>query len=197
MFSSFRRVLHSKPVYDRFWAPFKQNISGYDLQKYALNQAFQQVGGPGFSCAWNGRVGNQNVIEDYFTMLLSGFDIVDIQTHSCADNKRFDGAIKVAHVRSFLSWKPTQAEFTIPFQMKLETGLDGRLSHVSFRANLKDQLVQAGCPREIAELTDNSDAMNMLVTLRRVRVKPEVITYNALLSASRKQEMWASALGML
>lgn len=191
-----RYFLHNRPLCEKFWSPFNKSIVGYDLSKYNFNSTLKDIAPNGLSCSWNGRMGNGQVVEDFFTVVLAGFDVTGVSLAPGGDGRVFSGVVQMQHTRPFISWKPTHINMALPFTMKLEA-IDNAISHIHFRCDLRDELVRVGCPPEIAACVDNQEAMSMLVALRRVRVKPDIITYNALLSASKKHATWSSALGIL
>ena len=140
-------------------------------------------------------------------VVLTGFDIEGVRLQ-CVDSvgvsesqqvERSTGALSLVHKRAFISWAPTDNKFTLPFSMEVtpQAAHRDRIGRIVFSADLEKALLVGGCPETIAKITTREEAMNMLVTLRRAHVKPAVVTYNALLSASRKQETWSSALGIL
>ena len=55
----------------------------------------------------------------------------------------------------------------------------------------------SAAPEAVLKCCNSVDAMRMLVALRRANVKPNLISSAALLSATKKPERWASALGIL
>ncbi len=235
-----------------WWKPFLAvpPTTGYLLKPYNLHSYWSSIVEPDeFSAVWpqltQGKPQEKGTlsldvcrsIEDYFVVLLSGFDVLDVTwsaqavslshaTPSQGPNKSTvqhsaNGVLQLKHARTFVSWAPTDSLIPLPFSMTL--GLKRRpalpgdagealpnagvppptvtsefgVTRVEFSADLVSTLLSAGCPQTIANCTQNKDAMTMLMTLRRAGVKPQAITYNALLSASRKQEKWASALGIL
>jgi hypothetical protein len=154
------------------------------------------------------------LMEDYWIMVLTGFDVTKVDL---AANQ-----LELTHARPFVSWARTDKTLTLPFTCDIDglttsstsaigaadaadttTGatnaddLGPLATSLHFKADLGAALLKAGCPPEIAAMTTNPEAMKMLVVLRRANVKSQVVTYNALKSASRKQETWCSALGIL
>lgn len=201
----------SSAIVDKFWAPFRQNISGYDLfTKYEFADALKAIAHRDiFTCQVNGVAGGKERLEDFFLILLCPFDIAKVtfvgdgvtspahQSESAAL-----GAYQLIHRRPFLGWKPDDATpltVTVPFTMNGEVSHHhGQLSHLTLRSPLTQTLRESHrVPSGVVDLLDNADAMKMLVTLRRARVKPEIISERALLSVSRKQDTWCSALGLV
>lgn len=191
--------LFQRPLAERFWSPFNRQITGADVGKYGIATALERITDPAsFSCTVNGICGNAAVAEDFFVVLLTGFDIEGAQLFPGAETDTYlDGCLNLVHTRPFLGWKPTQTAFKLPFAMQVECASDFVISHVNLKAPVAEALVAAGCPPEVAEITKNAEAMRMLTTLRRVKVKPEVISLNALKSASKTQPKWSSALGIM
>lgn len=200
-------LLRSRVLCEAFWSPFNQRIVGHDLAKYAVAAAWDTALVPdnGFSCLWNGRQGGRAVAEDFFHVLLAGFDVaaVTLEKENNADDARFVGALKIRHARTFLGWRPSSdCVLAVPFTTSLTavTGAGGaRLARVEFSCvpALPSALLRAGCPPSVAALVTDDAALAMFGALRRARVKPEIITANALMSASRKQPAWSSALGIM
>lgn len=155
------------------------------------------------------------VIEDWFIVLMSGFDISSIgRTH-----------LTIRHTRNFMGWRPTGEEITLPYQLLIvaETsdGAGGRLlfnnaepdapddstptTHlqmrsIRFRADVAAPLsLLPTSPQLQGTLTclKTPSALQMFVALRRAKVKPDFINSSALLSATTKAPRWASALGMM
>lgn len=203
----------------QFWAPFASgDVSGYDLTKYKFSEGLRSlVHEPVFTCQVNGYVGNMATLEDFFVVLLCGFDIqrvriVDAQQCGSPMEAPYvaSGTFQAIHTRSLLGWKPANhsdinvAPLTVevPFHMRGEFCVDQhepKLNHLTFKAPLIQMLREkhhADVPANILDTLENADAVKMLVTLRRARVKPEIITDRALRSASKKQDTWSSALGL-
>ena len=201
-------------LHRQLFAPFNRGTVGYDVARYEFAAALQAVtvpppppattaqaatarsffadNGKDFAVEWQGECGHATkVIEDYFIAVLAGFDIASIG----------DGVMSLRHTRKFVGWAATDAAIEVPYQLAIEPAraADGglRIRRVTFAAPPSDALVAAGCDEPVARCVDSPEAMRMLVALRRARVKPDVVSHRALLSASRKQESWASALGVL
>jgi hypothetical protein len=201
-------------LHRRLFAPFNQGVVGYDVAKYdlattlpavtapppppatssakATAASFFEDNGTGFTCDWQGQCGHSTkIIEDYFIAVLAGFDITAMG----------DGVMQLKHSRKFVGWAATDATIDVHYTIAIEptTTSDGErvVRKVVFAAALSDALVGAGCEEPVARCVDSPEAMRMLVALRRARVKPGVVSHRALLSASKKQESWASALGVL
>lgn len=88
-----------------------------------------------------------------------------------------------------------------PDQDVIET--EQRFSSVKFDCPLVDTLrSQTKCPPEILSCLDadgegGREPVKMVVALRKAGVRPEIISWRALKSATKKTSTWASALGVL
>ena len=185
---------------EAFWRPFTLGITGHDITKYPFRKSLSALTAEEFTCQVNGVVGESKLLEDLFIILLTGFDIPKVSLRASNEGKAgvFEGDIFVHHTRPFIGWKPTNTEFCLPFALRLEGDeTPDRLSHLCLKVPLKQSLITSDCPTNVADCVENPDAMKMMVALRRIRVKPETISYAALMSASKKQDTWGSALGIL
>jgi hypothetical protein len=75
-----------------------------------------------------------------------------------------------------------------------------KFSKLKFDCPLVETLQkQTKCPEEVIScLSDgNRDPIKMVVALRKAGVRPEIISWRALKSATKKTSTWASALGVL
>lgn len=211
----------ARTVTQQLWAPFTKdvNLSSYDLSKYGFPETLRTlIHEPVFTCQVNGFVGPAAVLEDFFHVLLCGFDVKDVRIGDIHHqpppplNGSFvaQGSFKIAHSRPLLGWKPSHITnaatdmpltLDIPFHMRGEFCADhheAKLNHLTFKAPLTQCLRDCrDVPRNVVETLESTEALKMLVTLRRARVRPDIITDRALRSASRKQDTWCSALGML
>lgn len=104
---------------ERLWAPFTQGLCGPELRQYRFREQLDAVCVPGNLCTFqvNGQVGKARVLEDFFTILLCGFDIVEARVyqrtaaHAQPDSgnaSSHDGHYLLLHTRPFLGWKPPQ-----------------------------------------------------------------------------------------
>lgn len=187
---------------DAFWRPFSLGITGHDITKYPFRKSLSALTAEEFTCQVNGSVGDSVLLEDLFIVLLTGFDIpkVSIRCASTPNEKSgvFEGDIFVHHTRPFIGWKPTNTEFCFPYTLRMEGDESpDRLSHLCLKVPLKTVLLASDCPDYVAKCVESAEAMKMMVALRRIRVKPETISHGALMSASKKQDTWSSALGIL
>lgn len=193
----------SLAIVNTLWEPFRQGITGPDINQYPLKDAIKILARPKvFTCQINGAVGDASLLEDFFITVLCGFDIASVDVRKVSDEpSSASGVFQIIHRRPFLGWKPEEvspASMEVPFYMRGEGNFSGgQLNHLTLRAPLAETArSNRHVPPHVAALLDSPDAMRMLVTLRRARVKPDIITEKALLSASKKQESWASALGL-
>ncbi|KAL7702002.1 hypothetical protein NQL31_000297 [Lotmaria passim] len=94
---------------------------------------------------------------------------------------------------------PMSSSLMVPFTTYVEGVMgNGRLSHLVLRSPVLELLSSCvECPEEVRRCLLNKEALKMLATLRRAGVKPEMITAKTLLSASKQNEMWSQALGIL
>jgi hypothetical protein len=85
-----------------------------------------------------------------------------------------------------------------------------KFSHVKFKSSLVETFQKTGnCPNEVLDCLDSStnnnnnssnnnrEAVKMVVALRKAGVRPEIISWRALKSATKKTSSWASALGVM
>jgi hypothetical protein len=195
MFSQ-RFALLSRPLCEKFWSPFNRKLVGCELATYAVSEMLTQVVDQRhFSCSWNGQFGNSKLIEDFFAVLVSGFDIGGVIIDEGGwTQTTCKGSIHLHHTRDFLGWKPTHSSFFVPFRMRVEAipkESNSRIAHLSFQCDLKQELLHSGCPQPIADLLGKKDALKIIVGDRD---KP-VITYNALFGNGRRpQEAECSSL---
>ncbi|RNF09015.1 hypothetical protein TraAM80_02412 [Trypanosoma rangeli] len=98
----------------RFWSPFCRGLVGPNLQMYGFSQVFDSIrtDDNDFTCQVNGQVGGTRLIEDFFIVILCGFDFVDVKVESSSmtdavrDPCNFKGFYVLAHSRPFLGWAP-------------------------------------------------------------------------------------------
>lgn len=158
-------TLRSRALCEKFWAPFNQRTVGDDLARYGYASNLKALAPHGFSCSWNGHVGNKRVAEGFLRVLLAGFDVKEVDIGEDAHGKRFPGILQLAHTRRFLTWQPTGVEFTVPFEMKVES-LDGdSITHVNFYCGLSEALGRVGCPPAVAEYVARTDSAQVLKTM--------------------------------
>eukprot|EP00796_Vickermania_ingenoplastis_P006135 gene6135-4415_t len=98
---------------ERFWLPFMAGTTGEDLHKYRFRENLNTIRTPDndFTCQVNGCVGGAALLEDFFFVLLSGFDIQNVTFawrsslyDPCLTN--YCGSYTLVHARPFLGWKP-------------------------------------------------------------------------------------------
>jgi hypothetical protein len=75
--------------------------------------------------------------------------------------------------------------------------LSRRVKRVHLDIDLQAALRAQGCPPEVLACVTNPEAVKMVVALRTARVKPDVISWRALVSATKPTDTWARALGVL
>ncbi|GET92943.1 hypothetical protein, conserved [Leishmania tarentolae] len=259
---------------ERLWHPFTQGHRGADLSIYRFRENLADLCCPGniFTCQVNGLVGGARVLEDFFSTLLSGFDIVHASVEGSrgkplsnpADIYNYTGYYVLAHTRPFLGWKPSPASLrcaahppvlpettshssahygfngaapetasrsafllndsdgghaidarvtlggesngsstvstlAVPFTTYVEGLVDhSRLSHMVLRTPVMGLLRSLPeCPEAVQKCLESRDALKVFATLRRAGVRPELITAETLLSASKRDPAWMSALGIL
>ncbi|KPA86516.1 hypothetical protein ABB37_00662 [Leptomonas pyrrhocoris] len=87
----------------------------------------------------------------------------------------------------------------VPFTTYVEGVMgSGRLSHLVLRSPVMELLSSCEeCPTPVRQCLQSKEALKMFATLRRAGVKPEIITSKTLLSASKQNEVWTAALGIL
>ncbi|KEG13658.1 hypothetical protein DQ04_00861000 [Trypanosoma grayi] len=97
----------------RFWSPFCRRHVGPDLRSYGFTEVFQTIcTQDNFTCQVNGQVGDDRLIEDFFIVLLCGFDFADVHveqsslTDALGHPHNFKGTYTLAHTRPFLGWRP-------------------------------------------------------------------------------------------
>jgi hypothetical protein len=93
----------------------------------------------------------------------------------------------------------TGSTLVVPFSTYVEGVVNsGRLSHLALRTPALELLSNcAECPAEVRQCLRDKEALKMFTTLRRAGVKPGIITARTLLSASKQNEAWTAALGIL
>eukprot|EP00758_Cryptobia_borreli_P005542 Tbor_TRINITY_DN4921_c0_g1::TRINITY_DN4921_c0_g1_i2::g.9985::m.9985 len=182
---------------NKFWAPVSSGVRGQDIGNYNIMESLKEITANDVTCQVNGVVGDRSLVEDFFLILLTGFDVLKTSTTSTKNDSHYDGDVFVRHSRNFIGWQPTNSEYCFPYHLVLE-GQDnaGRATHVTLNVPLGDSLKKSDCPIEVVTCVNTPEAMKMLVALRRIRVKSEVISYGALMSASKKKASWCDALGV-
>ncbi|KAI5689493.1 hypothetical protein MNV84_07659 [Leishmania braziliensis] len=92
----------------------------------------------------------------------------------------------------------TVCTLVVPFTMYVEGLVDrNRLSHMVLRTPVMELLrTRLECPEAVQECLGSCEALKMFATLRRAGVKPELITAKTLLSVSKQNATWMSALGI-
>ncbi|TPP47908.1 hypothetical protein CGC20_14610 [Leishmania donovani] len=209
---------------ERLWHPFTQGYRGADLNIYRFRENLAGLCCPGniFTCQVNGLLGGTRVLEDFFATLLSGFDIVHASVEGSrgkplsnpADICNYTGYYVLAHTRPFLGWQPsptslrstgptsalpgTTIRSSVQYEFNGATPETARLSHVVLRTPVMELLrTRPECPEAVQKCLESREALKIFATLRRAGVKPELITATTLLSASKRDPAWMSALGIL
>ena len=174
---------------ERLWAPFNRGITGPALASYRFPEVVREAVPILEGSKWCGKpLETYRDAEDFFIGLLCGFDI----THLSED------CIHVHHCRRFLGWAPTEQRFDIPLSFTGEMANDNvSLRNIIFTPRLAPSLTQNGCPAPVVACVESDAAWRMLCELRRAGVKPQMITHQALLSASVAAPKWAQALGVV
>lgn len=144
-----------------------------------------------FGCFWDGAVGfDSSIIENYFVVLSSGFDIVRWDL----EEQVFD----IKHTRRFLGWQPDDKLLSVRFEATcLLDNAASKVKYVNFQSQILPTLQEAKCPGEVLACLTRPESMKMLIALRRSKVRAEYITHTALTSATKKVDSWSSALGVL
>ena len=184
--------------------PFNQGKVGYDITAYDFGSAAAAlVPDPMLvASSVNGFEGvGVKHVEDFFVVVTSGFDISGVAETLTRDDEfeeRSTGLFTLHHTRSFIGWKATNLQLLLPFTLTLKLDHDCRVSRISLQCDLAGAIRgDPGCPPEVLRCVESPSALHMLVALRRAKVKPNFISYRALLSGTKKEESWCSALGML
>ncbi|KAH8604245.1 hypothetical protein ERJ75_001737900 [Trypanosoma vivax] len=246
-------------VIKRFWSPFNQSLKGPDLRAYGFVENFNSIRtrDEDFTCQVNEHVGDAKLVEDFFIVLLCGFDFLHVNVerqvgaNGAFDPQRFCGTYTLAHTRPFLGWRPLLLEeapasvstslagsmsfpkekidveasvgnpgattalvetgagaktvcapspavtICIPFSAQLEEH-EGKISHMILRSPAVETITaHEDCPVSLKSCLKDPEALRALVTLRRTRVRPDIITDRTLLGIVAKKEAWRSALGIL
>lgn len=202
-------------IVQRFWSPFTVGTTGPDLKQYKFEEMISEIVHPmDFTCQVNrSSVGSKALLEDFFHVVLCGFDIVgvDVQTKSSSVSETHaTGFVRLVHQRPLIGWKPAtllgaggvpqvaEPLFHVPFVLHGEgCTQSGRLNHLSVRLSLAEAARNAGCPESVLACLSDAEALHMLATLRRANVNPSIITERTLRSVSKREDSWRSALGIL
>lgn len=101
---------------ERFWHPFIVGRTGADLSSYRFRENLDGLRTPDadFTCQVNGMIGGATLLENFFYVLLCGFDIVDVSfgwKSSMHDpcERYYKGSYVLSHSRPFLGWSPPVA----------------------------------------------------------------------------------------
>lgn len=98
---------------ERFWHPFMAAKTGPNLSSYRFRENIDSMRTPDedFTCQVNGEVGGVSLLENFFSVLLCGFDISDVffgwKTSICDPTEmHYSGRYVLRHSRPFLGWYP-------------------------------------------------------------------------------------------
>lgn len=98
---------------ERFWYPFMAAKTGPNISLYRFRENIDSMRTPDadFTCQVNGEVGGVGLLENFFSVLLCGFDISDVffrwKTSTCDPNEtHYSGHYILSHSRPFLGWYP-------------------------------------------------------------------------------------------
>lgn len=213
----------------RFWSPLNRGHTGPDLDTYGFREVFATIrtGDNDFTCQVNGQVGGARLIEDFFLVLLCGFDVVDVKvvkpslSDVLADPVNCEGTYTIVHSRPFLGWGPPGAGgdgrstlllppgdgdgprgrsvrlLEVPFTARLE-GSGEIISHMIFRSAVHRTIAaQPDCPATVRSCLESPEALRAVARLRRAKVRADLITDKTLLGITAKKDTWSSALGIL
>ena len=138
-------------------------------------------------------------------------DLVFIMTSSftCAEHTRTthvlprpdvlytSGTWRLRHSRTFLSWAPTNDSLLIdvPYSALLVAS-GSHLRSVHIVTPYTACLLRSGMPDKLRSVLASRDSMRMFCSLRGIGVKPEIITYNALLGVAVRTASWGQALAI-
>jgi hypothetical protein len=133
-----------------------------------------------------------------------------------SDSANIGGAEKIENNNPNFIQLPFQMDFNlVADQQKKDdstssvdvTTTTTKFSHVHFECPLLETFQKTGsCPNEVLDCLDNNnintnsqnrEAVKMVVALRKAGVRPEIISWRALKSATKKTSSWASALGVM
>ncbi|KNH07118.1 hypothetical protein XU18_2163 [Perkinsela sp. CCAP 1560/4] len=121
--------------------------------------------------------------------------VIEIDTLN-NDNYTVAGNWNLKHTRSFIGWEASQCECVIPYTASMT--FDGvRLHRLSLKADYLHAFMQIGMPSKIKTLLENKESLKVFSSLRSIGVKPEVITYNALLGVAIKKPSWMNAMHLM
>lgn len=117
-----KNLLYMRRVMMRFWSPFSRGHVGPDLDTYGFKEVFDSMrtNDSDFTCQVNGQVGDARLIEDFFHVILCGFDVVNVElkkigaADASVDPFNFEGIYTLAHTRPFLGWRPPTASNRLP-----------------------------------------------------------------------------------
>eukprot|EP00759_Apiculatamorpha_spiralis_P028564 PhF_6_TR31133/c4_g1_i2/m.45589 len=160
-------------------------------------------------------------IRDLTLLLTSSFECVSHQASSpmvthhdettSGTTMETEGVWNIRHVRPFISWSPqptdTMLMIPVPYRVKIATtpspavgggGVPTRkIQYLAIRTPFVSRLRQHGnMPEKLLPVLKNPEAIKMFCSLRGIGVKPEVITYTALLGVAKRTATWGQALAI-
>mmetsp|Transcript_17953 Transcript_17953/g.28094 ORF Transcript_17953/g.28094 Transcript_17953/m.28094 type:complete len:207 (-) Transcript_17953:35-655(-) len=136
---------------------------------------------------------------DMSTILTSSFSPLEhiiTQDSLLNDSYIVEGKWRLQHVRTLIGWEATRKECSIPYSASLFFN-GTALQKVDVRSKHVQAFIGIGMPNKLQALFENKQVLKMFCALRSVGVKPEVISYNALLGASLKKPSWANAMHLM
>eukprot|EP00760_Papus_ankaliazontas_P030726 PhM_4_TR4991/c0_g1_i1/m.90011 len=151
------------------------------------------------------------IVKDFTVLLTSSFVVLDHEVRSRAFYSKShvmhtSGTITLLHDRPFISWTPyrdpetalldaDKMKISLPYSATVAVA-GQHISSLFLVSPIASSLLQKGMPSRLAPVLANRQAMKMFFSLRGIGVKPEVISYNALLGVASKQATWGQALGI-
>lgn len=190
---------------ERFWAPFAQGTNGADVGAYRLRENLESICMPPgvFTAQVNGAVGGARIVEDYFSVLLAGFDIAQCQLgasegslRSPLDPCHYKGSLTLVHARRFLGWAPQVTPaggaptVQLPFSMHVEAGVaqaQPLISHLVLRVPVADYLAALNCPPSVRRALADPKTVQAIAALRRAGADTGVITADSLCKPRRER----------
>jgi len=158
-----------------------------------------------FECVVNGtKASGQGPLRDFTVLATSSFAASDHVRHQHVllrpDVLFTTGTIRLRHARTFISWtRPVQEDIPILLPYSATAVADAnteQLRTVHFVCPLIASLLKAGMPAKLRPVLLSPDSVKMFCSLRGIGVKPEIITYNALLGVAVRTASWGQALAI-
>ena len=146
--------------------------------------------------------GTPLTLRHFTILLLSSFDPIEhtIYYEKALDDHRYytSGQWKIQHASPFMGWVPAENNhraITLPYGAYFSTDAS-KLRSLRMVSPYVRCLLESGMPPKLLPVLQNLESVRMLCALRGIGVRPEVITYNALLGAAHKPATWGQALGI-